>query len=80
MPATVQERLIRLWAGPQGALKAAMAGAGIGLMAMDRDLGRLLQADSDDDRPDLGRLGGSQAGRHLPDSWRRRRHGEGHSR
>jgi len=44
MPATVQERLIRLWAGPQAAVKAAMAGAGIGLMAMDRDLGRLLQA------------------------------------
>ncbi|MET0164126.1 MAG: hypothetical protein ABW318_03865, partial [Vicinamibacterales bacterium] len=43
-PAAVQERLIRLWAGPQGAVKAAMAGAGIGLMAMDRDLGRLLQA------------------------------------
>ena len=46
IPAAVQERLIRLWAGPQGALKAAMAGAGISLMAMDRDLGRLLQADS----------------------------------
>jgi hypothetical protein len=43
-PAAVHERLIRLWAGPQGAVKAAMAGAGIGLMAMDRDLGRLLQA------------------------------------
>jgi hypothetical protein len=43
MPAAVQERLIRLWASPQGALKAAMAGAGIGLMAMDRDLGRILQ-------------------------------------
>ncbi len=26
MPATVQERMIRLWAGPQGAFKAAMAG------------------------------------------------------
>jgi hypothetical protein len=46
MPAAVQERLIRLWASPQGALKAAMAGAGIGLLAMDRDLGRILQAGS----------------------------------
>ena len=46
MPATVQERLIRLWASPQGALKAAMAGAGIGLLAMDRDLGRILQPGS----------------------------------
>jgi hypothetical protein len=44
MPAAVQERLVRLWASPQGAVKAAMAGAGIGLMAMDRDLGRILQA------------------------------------
>src|SRR5213079_3358511 len=26
MPATVEERMIRLWAGPQGAWKAAMAG------------------------------------------------------
>ena len=42
----MQERLIRLWASPQGALKAAEAGAGIGLMAMDRDLGRILQAGS----------------------------------
>jgi hypothetical protein len=46
MPAAVQERLIRLWASPQGALKAAMAGAGIGLLAMDRDLGRILQPGS----------------------------------
>jgi hypothetical protein len=44
MPAAVQERLIRMWASPQGAVKAAMAGAGISLMAMDRDLGRILQA------------------------------------
>jgi hypothetical protein len=26
MPATVEERMIRLWAGPQGAFKSAMAG------------------------------------------------------
>ena len=26
MPATVQERLIRIWASPQGAAKAAVAG------------------------------------------------------
>jgi hypothetical protein len=45
-PAALQERLIRLWASPQGALKAAEAGAGIGLMAMDRDLGRILQPGS----------------------------------
>lgn len=46
VPDAVTERLIRLWASPQGAPKAAMAGAGISLMAMDRDLGRILQADT----------------------------------
>jgi hypothetical protein len=44
MPNAVQERLIRLWASPQGALKAAEVGAGIPLLAMDRDLGRILKA------------------------------------
>jgi hypothetical protein len=43
MPRTVQERLIRLWASPQGAAKAALAGAGVSLLAMDRNPGRLLQ-------------------------------------
>ncbi len=43
MPGAVQERLIRLWASPQGAPKAALAGAGLGLTAMDRNLGALLE-------------------------------------
>jgi hypothetical protein len=38
-----QERLIRLWASPQGAPKAALAGAGIDLLAMNRNPGALLQ-------------------------------------
>lgn len=42
-PDAVAERLIRLWASPQGAPKAALAGAGLDLLAMDRDIGRLLQ-------------------------------------
>jgi hypothetical protein len=46
MPAAVQERLIRLWASPQGAVKAAEVGAGIALMQMDRDLGRILKPGS----------------------------------
>jgi hypothetical protein len=46
MPAALQERLIRLWASPQGAVKAAEVGAGIPLMAMDRDLGRILKPGS----------------------------------
>jgi hypothetical protein len=44
MPSAVQERLIRLWASPQGALKAALAGAGIPLTAMNRNPGQLLEA------------------------------------
>jgi hypothetical protein len=44
MPKVVQERLIRIWANPQGALKAALAGAGIPLDAADRNPGKLLAA------------------------------------
>jgi hypothetical protein len=47
MPDALTERLIRLWASPQGAPKAALAGAGVDLMAMDRNLGSLLQGGSD---------------------------------
>jgi hypothetical protein len=46
MPGALRERLIRLWASPQGAPKAAMAGAGIALTAMDRNLGALLEGGS----------------------------------
>lgn len=42
-PDAVAERLIRLWASPQGAPKAALAGAGIDLMQMDRNPGELLE-------------------------------------
>jgi hypothetical protein len=43
MPRLVQERLIRLWASPQGAAKAALAGAGIDVLAANRNPGALLQ-------------------------------------
>ena len=43
MPRAVQERLIRVWASPQGAAKAALAGAGVDLLAMNRNPGGLLQ-------------------------------------
>lgn len=43
-PDELDERLIRLWASPQGAVKAALAGAGIPLMRVWRDPGRLLEA------------------------------------
>jgi hypothetical protein len=41
-PRAVQERLIRLWASPQGAPKAALVGAGIEIDAMDRNIGGVL--------------------------------------
>ncbi|MEO8464356.1 MAG: hypothetical protein ABI640_03380 [Gammaproteobacteria bacterium] len=47
MPGKVDERLIRLWASPQGAVKAALAGAGIGLMKVYRNPGGLLEAGKD---------------------------------
>jgi len=43
MPDAAPERLIRIWASPQGAPKAALAGAGIQLTAMNRNPGGLLQ-------------------------------------
>jgi hypothetical protein len=43
MPNAVEERLIRLWASPQGAAKAALAGAGIDLFQMNRNPGGLLE-------------------------------------
>ncbi|HEY5567832.1 MAG TPA: hypothetical protein VIM81_11390 [Gammaproteobacteria bacterium] len=62
MPSAVQERLIRLWASPQGAPKAALAGAGLDLTAMEtRNPGAVVAGGSDrvgstavsweDDRP-----------------------------
>jgi hypothetical protein len=42
----VNERLIRLWASPQGAPKAALAGAGIDLMKVFRNPGGLLKEDT----------------------------------
>jgi hypothetical protein len=42
-PDAVEERLIRLWASPQGAVKAALAGAGIPLRKVWRNPGDLLE-------------------------------------
>jgi hypothetical protein len=47
MPGKVAERLIRLWASPQGAVKAALAGAGIDPMKVFRNPGGLLEAGKD---------------------------------
>jgi hypothetical protein len=43
MPDAVEERLIRLWASPQGAVKAALAGAGIPVRRVWRNPGGLLE-------------------------------------
>jgi hypothetical protein len=43
MPDKVDERLIRLWASPQGAPKAALAGAGIDPLKVFRNPGGLLE-------------------------------------
>jgi hypothetical protein len=43
MPATLDERLIRFWASPQGAPKAALAGAGIPVNKVFRNPGELLE-------------------------------------
>jgi hypothetical protein len=45
-PDALDERLIRLWASPQGAPKAALAGAGIPLTVMDRNVGAVLDGGS----------------------------------
>ena len=41
------ERLIRLWSSPQGAVKAALAGAGLPMMQVWRDPGRLIAEGTD---------------------------------
>ena len=46
MPDTLEERVIRLWASPYGAPKAALAGAGIPLMRVWRNPGGLLEEGS----------------------------------
>jgi hypothetical protein len=47
MPGELQQRLIRLWASPQGAPKAALVGARLSLTAMDRNIGALFQGGND---------------------------------
>lgn len=45
-PNELDERLIRIWASPYGAVKAALAGAGLPLMQVWRDPGRLIEEGS----------------------------------
>ena len=75
MRESVDERLIRLWASPQGAPKAALAGAGIDPLKVFRNPGGLLAGRHREDRQHVGHLGRQYAGRYVPDSGRRRRNG-----
>ncbi len=69
MPATVQERLIRLWASPQGAAKAAVRRDNRDVLAGNesRDSFRRRRHESG---PDLRLVGERQAGGDVPDSRR----------
>ncbi len=69
MPAAVQERLIRIWASPQGAPKAAVAGT-TDTFWLGANPGTLFADGVDEGGPDVGVVGGRQAGRDVPDSRR----------
>ena len=75
MAAAVQERLIRLWASPQGAPKAALLAA-----RQTNELGPNPSVGIADGVMTSGthepRVGGRQAGGDVPDSGRARRHGQ----
>ena len=71
MPAAVQERLIRFWASPQGAPKAAVAGT-TETFWLGANPGTLFEDGVAKVRPDVGRVGRRQAGRDVPDSGRAR--------
>ena len=66
MPATVEERMIRLWSGPQGAFKAAFAGTRSG-PAVDDAQAAEAASRCDDGRQDVRRMGQQQAGADVPD-------------
>ncbi len=71
----VDERLIRLWASPQGAPKAALAGAGIDPMKVFRNPGGLLEEGTSKIGDTSVTWDGDTPGRYVPDSGRRRRNG-----
>ena len=69
MPAAVQERLIRFWASPQGAPKAAVAGT-IGDILVGGQPGHAFRRRRREGGPDVRVVGGRQAGRDVPDPGR----------
>ena len=78
MPATVQERLIRIWASPQGAPKAALAGT-TETFWLGANPGTLFDGGVAKVRPDVRVVGGGQAGRDVPDSGRSRSDRDSHA-
>ena len=57
MPATVQDRLIRIWASPQGAAKAALAGT-TDTFWLGANPGTLFADGLDESRNDVRGVGG----------------------
>ena len=78
MPATVQERLIRIWASPQGAAKAAVAGTTETFMVGGQP-GHAFRGRCREGARDVRVVGGGQAGRDVPDSGRSRSDRDSHA-
>ena len=78
MAAAVQERLIRIWASPQGAAKAALAGT-TETFHLGANPGTLFPDAVAEGGNDLRVVGGGQAGRDVLDSWRSRGDRDSHA-
>ena len=79
MPATVEDRMIRLWAGPQGAFKAAFAGTSPDAPPMT-PRPQQLAADVMTIAKTTVALDRQQAGADVPDPGRPQCHGDHHAR
>ena len=79
MPATVQERLIRIWASPQGAAEGR-GGRDNGAFWLGRQPGHAFRGRCREGARDVRVVGGGQAGRDVPDSRRSRGDRDRHSR
>jgi hypothetical protein len=78
MPATVEERMIRLWASSQGAWKSAMAGIFDPPQLTARP--QRIPADVMTSGKNVPCMGKQQAGFDVPDPGRSRRNGNRHTR
>ena len=81
-PETLEERRIRLWASPHGALKAAIAGAaGMPARVVRRESSRAARSAGEgwSEIDDDAGMAGGKGGPHLPASRRPWCHGDGHA-